>query len=89
MRAALDEAGFTDTTTASLDLEWSVPDTDRYMDAILTGTVRAAAVLAAQSPDARAGVRAYIEDYLARLRTSAGAPRLPLPAIVGSGTRPG
>jgi hypothetical protein len=88
MQTALDEAGFTDTAAYSLDQEWAVPNADGYMDAILTGTVRAAAVLAAQSPEARAGVRAHISDCLTRLQALGGAPRVPMPAIIGSGKRP-
>jgi hypothetical protein len=88
MQAALEEAGFTETAACSFDQEWTVPDADRYMEAILTGTVRAAAVLAAQSPDARANVRTYIAENLARLGTAAGKTLVPVPAIIGSGKRP-
>ena len=89
MQGALNEAGFTETAAYSFDQEWTVPDADGYIEAILTGTVRAAAVLAAQSPEARIGVRTYIVECLSRLKMAASNPRVPMPAIIGSGKRPG
>jgi SAM-dependent methyltransferase len=89
MRAALEEAGFADAVAYSFNQDWHVANTDHYIESILTGTVRARAVLAAQSGDAVAGVRSYIADYLTRFRTSAGELVVPMPAIIGSGARPG
>ena len=88
MRAALSEAGFDDAAAYSFRQDWHVANADRYIESILTGTVRARAVLAAQSGDAAGGVRAYIADYLARFRASAGDLVVPMPAIIGSGARP-
>jgi SAM-dependent methyltransferase len=89
MRAALSEAGFADAAAYSFRQDWHVANADRYIESILTGTVRARAVLAAQSGDAAVGVRAYIADYLTRFRASAGDLVVPMPAIIGSGARPG
>ncbi len=88
MQAALAEVGFTDAAAYSFDQDWHVANADRYIESILTGTVRARAVLAAQSGDAAVGVRSYIADYLTRFRSSAGELVVPMPAIIGSGTRP-
>ncbi|HSY97803.1 MAG TPA: methyltransferase domain-containing protein, partial [Steroidobacteraceae bacterium] len=87
MQAALAEVGFTDASAYSFDLNWHLANADRYIESILTGTVRARAVLAAQSGDAAAGVRSYIAEYLTRFRSSAGELVVPMPAIIGSGTR--
>jgi SAM-dependent methyltransferase len=89
IRAALAEAGFADAAAHSFQQEWHVADADRYIESILTGTVRARAVLAAQSGAAADGVRSYIGDYLTRFRAPNGELVVPMPAIVGSGTRPG
>ena len=89
MRAALVEAGFADTDAQSFQLDWHVANTDRYIESILTGTVRARAVLAAQSGAAAGGVRSYIGDYLTRFRAPTGELVIPMPAIVGSGARSG
>lgn len=88
MQAALAEVGFTDAAACSFDQDWHIADADRYIESILTGTVRARAVLAAQSGDAAVGVRSYIADYLTRFRSSTGELVVPMPAIIGSGTRP-
>jgi SAM-dependent methyltransferase len=89
MRAALTESGFADTGACSLPQEWNVADADRYMESMLTGTVRAAAVLAAQTGAALVDVRDYIAESLKRFTATAGGSAVPLPAIVGSGARPG
>ena len=89
MRAALPEAGFADAAAYSFHQDWHVADADRYIESILTGTVRARAVLAAQSGTAAAGVRSYIADYLTRFQAPTGELVVPMPAIIGSGARPG
>jgi SAM-dependent methyltransferase len=87
MQAALAEAGFTEVEAYSFHQDWHVADAGRYIEAIRTGTVRARAVLAAQLGAAEAGVCSYIEDYLARFRAPTGELIVPMPAIIGSGTR--
>jgi ubiquinone/menaquinone biosynthesis C-methylase UbiE len=87
MRAALLEAGFADVVAHSFQQHWHVANTDRYIESILTGTVRARAVLAAQSAAAADDVRSYIDDYLTRFRAPTGGLVVPMPAIVGSGAR--
>ena len=89
MRDAIAQAGFTAVNALSVGQHWQVGGVDQYLEAILKGTVRARAVLAAQTKEAAAGVRTYIADYLNRFRTPAGALAIPMPAIVGSGARPG
>lgn len=88
MRAALVEAGFADAEADSFHQDWHVANAERYIESILTGTVRARAVLAAQSGAVAAGVHSYIADYLNRFRVPAGDLVLPMPAIIGSGARP-
>jgi SAM-dependent methyltransferase len=88
MVAALTEVGFTDAAAYSFSQDWHVADADRYIESILSGTVRARAALNSQSGAAAAGVRSYIADYLVRFRTRTGELAVPMPAIIGSGTRP-
>ncbi|MGB7770743.1 MAG: methyltransferase domain-containing protein [Pseudolabrys sp.] len=87
MLAALADVGFVDTEAHSFDQDWHVADADSYVESILTGTVRARAVLAAQSGAAADGVRSYIADYLTRFRAPSGELVVPMPAIIGSGAR--
>jgi hypothetical protein len=88
MLVALEQAGFADTAAFSFHQDWRVLNADSYIESILTGTVRARAVLAAQSGAAAADVRAYMADYLSRFRSPAGGLVVPMPAIIGSGARP-
>jgi SAM-dependent methyltransferase len=89
MQTALVDMGFAEAAASSFQQDWWVPDASRYIESILAGTVRASAVLAAQSGDEAAGVRTYIADYLTRFRVPAGGLAVPMSAIIGSGTRPG
>lgn len=88
MQAGLTEAGFVDVVAQSLSQNWHVASADRYIESILSGTVRARAVLAAQTGTSAAGVRSYIADYLARFKGSNDGLTVPMPAIIGSGSRP-
>jgi SAM-dependent methyltransferase len=88
MQAALTEVGFAEATANSFHQDWHLPNANRYIESILAGTVRARAVLAAQSSAAAVGLRAYIADYLTRFQVPAGELVVPMPAIIGSGARP-
>lgn len=86
MKAALGQAGFTDCAVKSVAQDWQVHDVDEYVDAILTGTLRARAVLAAQSSVAMESVRTFLAQRLEEFRGQDGQIVIPLPALVGSGT---
>lgn len=89
MRAALLAAGFADVIAWRFDQAWDIDNAEQYIASILAGTVRSRALLAAQSEAASVEIRAYIADYLARFRTPTGAIAVPMPAVIGSGRRPG
>lgn len=89
MKAALVETGFTAVEAYVFHQAWIVADASHYIESVLTGTVRARAVLAAQLNAAEAGVRSYIEDYLIRFRAPDGRLVVPMPAVIGTGTRAG
>lgn len=89
MQVGLAEAGFADAGGRSFAQDWHVADADRYIESILSGTVRARAVLAAQSEAQAPGVWTHIAEYLERFRTAEGDLAIPMPAIIGTGTRPG
>ena len=89
MRTALVEAGFADAEADSFNQEWHVANADRYIEYILTGALRARAILAGRSGTVVAGVHSYIADNLNRFRLPAGDLVVPMPAIIGSGAEPG
>jgi len=88
MVAALTEVGFIDPAAYSFSQDWRVANADRYIESILSGTVRASAALSSQSGVTAADVHSYIANYLTRFRTPTGELAVPMPAIIGSGTRP-
>jgi SAM-dependent methyltransferase len=87
MKAALAETGLTAVEAYVFHQDWIVADASHYIESIRTGTVRARAVLAAQLSAAEAGVRSYIEDSLIRFRAPDGRLVVPMPAVIGTGTR--
>lgn len=85
MQSALAGAGFADCSVMSVAQDWQVDDADEYVDAILTGTVRARAVLAAQSSGAMESAKAFLAQRMEEFRGEGGHIAIPLPALVGSG----
>jgi SAM-dependent methyltransferase len=88
MRAALTETGFTDVQAAFVPQDWRVKSGDQIMQAVLKGAVRSRALLAAQSPAEAAAIRGFFQKTLDSLPKSGGDYLVPLPAILGSGTKP-
>lgn len=87
LEAALANVGFVDVAALSVAQTWRVESADRYVEAILSGTVRVRAVLAAQTGTAAVAVSAYLADNLERFRGSDGAYAVPMPAVIGSGVK--
>lgn len=85
---SLSAAGFHSVTVTRVSQVWRLSSADRLYDAVEQGTVRAAALLRAQTPEARSRIREAV-----RLRACAYAAetevRVPMPAIVASGVKIG
>ncbi len=84
---ALTQAGFVSPTVKSLPLVLRVPNADMVFDGIAGGTVRIAAVLKAQAPEAseriKQAVRHKISEYAAN-----GQYEIPMPALIACGMKP-
>ena len=87
MRTALTEIGFSDVKTVSFEQYWHVKSGAHILHAMRTGSVRARALLAAQSDAAAKGIKKFLEDTLCSMPSPAGGFDVPLPAIIGSGTK--
>jgi ubiquinone/menaquinone biosynthesis C-methylase UbiE len=87
MRGALTEIGFSHVETAFVDQRWRVQSATQILEAMRSGTVRARAVLAAQSEAATTDIRQFIEKTLTDLANPAGGFDVPLPALIGSGAK--
>jgi SAM-dependent methyltransferase len=87
MTAALREAGFTNIETQFLKQDWPVRSGEQIMQAVLKGALRSRALLSAQSDTEKQAIRHFFEKTLNGLPRSGSNFLVPLPAIVGSGTK--
>jgi len=88
MRAALSVAGLVDVEVASVSQAWRFEAPGDFVEAMLTGAVRAKALLEAQDPRALATIRDVVARGAARFAGADGACYLPMPGLVGSGAKP-
>lgn len=77
----LDQAGFVTMTTSEVPLIWRVDSPDLIIDAILTGTVRAAAALKGQSPEGLTRIKQHLRQRIASFEKG-GTYHVPAPALV-------
>lgn len=88
MRDALSGVGFAEVEAIRFDQGWQLRSGAQFLDAVREGTVRTRAILVAQSPEVIARINAHFEKELAGTRTSDNGFAVPMPAIIGSGTKP-
>ena len=87
-RRALEAVGFTDVLSTVLPLLWRFPDAEAVFAAIQQGTVRTAALLRAQSPEALAAIREAVRAEAATYATASGV-EVPMGAVLTSARKPG
>jgi SAM-dependent methyltransferase len=80
-------AGFESVATRLVDQMWVLSSPDEVFDSVLTGTVRAAAVLKRQRPDVLARIRDTVRDVVSAYVVDDGY-RVPMPAVLASGIKP-
>ena len=85
-RRTLDAAGFSNVEVQELALTWRLSSADAVFDAMSRGGVRTAAVLRAQTPAALEAIRAAVLREAGTYATG-GEIRLPMPAMLASGTK--
>jgi SAM-dependent methyltransferase len=84
---SLETAGFHDVSVVRVSQSWQVPTADHVFEAIWKGTVRAAALLRAQTPEALARIREEMRNT-ANAHVLDGKIELQMPAVVASGRKP-
>lgn len=77
----LSRAGFTNVSATEVPLVWRVSSPDAFIDAVSSGTVRAAAVLNRQSPENLASIKQYLRERVSSFEQN-GAYAVPSPALV-------
>jgi len=89
LKGALTETGFADVSATAIRLTLPLERSSDFMDAVLKGTVRAKALLLAQHDGALSMIRTAVTQAVEGLFRSEGGFQVPMPAIVGSGVKPG
>ena len=84
---ALAEHGFREPATIGVEQIWEFDRETGLVDAFLEGAVRARALIMAQSDAVRDAIVAGVADGMQAFRTADGVYRLPMPALVGSGSK--
>jgi len=87
MVAALKEVGLSNIETTFVDQRWHVGSAAGMLEAMRTGTVRARALLGAQNASALAKIQRFLDDTLSGMKRTDGGFDVPLPALIGSGTK--
>jgi ubiquinone/menaquinone biosynthesis C-methylase UbiE len=87
VRRVLNEAGFAVPSTKLVHREWRLAHPGDLIAALRRGTVRTAALIEAQRPAALAAIEAEIARRASAYRPD-GWYRIPIAAILGSGTKP-
>lgn len=84
---ALCRAGFDSPTFRTVPQVWRSSDPDKLFAMLATGTVRAAATLRAQSPEARKRIREAVRQTISAYQRD-GDYEIPMPAVVAAAVKP-
>ncbi len=84
---SLHSAGFQSVTFDKVPQVWRLASADMLFEAIMKGTVRAAALLQAQTPEALEAIRGEVRRAAGAYQSD-GAIMLPMPAVVAAATKP-
>lgn len=84
---SLHAAGMVDAQVTPVKQTWRVQTPDQVLDAVREGSVRAAALLRAQTPQAMQAIRNAFRSALETYRTGDGY-AVPMPAVIASGRKP-
>lgn len=85
--AALRATGLQDPAVIEVEQFWELDDPMSLVNSFMEGAVRARGLLLAQNDAAREAVFAAIAAGMAQFESGDGGYRVPMPALIGSGTR--
>jgi hypothetical protein len=84
----LEAVGFTGVQSTTLPLVWRFRDAEAVFAAMQQGTVRTAALLRAQTPEALAAIREAVRAEAATYATASGV-KVPMGAVLTAARTPG
>ena len=88
-KQALEQAGLTDVHTRTIEQSWRFEAASELFDCMMSGTVRTAALLKAQTDGERKAISAAIEKEIASFAAVGGGYALPMPSVLSSARKPG
>lgn len=88
-RQVLEQAGLTEVSTQTIDQTWHFGAAHELFEAMMSGTVRTAALLKAQTEAERKAIAAAIAQDIAAFAVPGGGYALPMPAVLSSARKPG
>ncbi|CAB3780124.1 class I SAM-dependent methyltransferase [Pararobbsia alpina] len=83
---ALRDAGFSDPEVREVSQTWHIASPETPVGILMRGTVRMAAILNAQTPDALAKIQEAVAESAAAYRVG-GELRMPMPCVLASATK--
>ncbi len=87
-KKALEAAGLVDVQVQTIAQTWRFAKPSELFDTMMAGTVRTAALLKAQTPQALAAIRQAIEQDMSAF-ASEGGYAMPMPSVLSSARKPG
>jgi len=84
----LRDVGFVEPQVAEIPLLWHLPSAYRFFDAMYQGTVRTAALLQKQTPEALTAIKAAAIEDAKVYSTPLGGVEIPMPAVLASASKP-
>lgn len=87
-RQALEQAGLIEVRTQTIDQTWRFSAAHELFDCMMSGTVRTAALLKAQTDTERKAIASAIEQDIAAFKEAGGGYALPMPSVLSSARRP-
>jgi D-aminopeptidase len=80
-------AGFEAISVSNVSQIWELPGADDLFNAVLDATVRAAATIKAQRPEALKAIRESVREAVAEYEDG-GVYRIPMPAVLATAAKP-
>jgi ubiquinone/menaquinone biosynthesis C-methylase UbiE len=87
MTSALQDTGFREVTVQTVKQMWDLDEPLGIINAIMEGAVRARGLLLVQTESTRSAIANAVKNGMEQYRSSEGHYRVPMPALVGSGTK--
>jgi ubiquinone/menaquinone biosynthesis C-methylase UbiE len=87
MTSALQHTGFREVTVQTIEQVWEFDKPMGIITAVMEGMVRTRGLLLAQTDSARSAISEAVRQGMEQYRSAKGDYRVPMPAVLGAGTK--